>query len=303
MDESFKNQFDSAKSILVLLPIDPRVDEVAAGLSLALSLKGVKETAISCPSQMTVAFSRLVGVNNVTTELGNKNLVIKFPNYPANDIERVSYDIENEQFTLTVIPKPGFIAPKKEQIQTNYAGGTADLIILIGGEKEEHFPALNNPELKGIKVMHLGYRILETKNAQVMSFAQPSSSVSEIIVKLIKENKWLLDADIATNILTGIEQGSVGFQRKETSADTFKIFAELLNMGGQRLPKIDPKTFPQGSVPQVPYTQQVQQTPQPVPQPQVQQSANPQSPQKDQPQTPPPQSWSEPKVYTGASVS
>lgn len=296
MDESFKNQFDSAKSILILLPIDPRLDEVAAGLSLALSLKGKKETSISCPSQMTVEFSRLVGVNKVTNELGNKNLVIKFPNYPANDIERVSYDIENEQFTLTVIPKAGFLAPKSEQIQTNYTGALADTIILIGGEKEEHFPALLNPDLKGIKVMHLGFRILETKNAQVMSFAKPSSSVSEIIAKLIKDNQWQLDTDIATNLLTGIEQGSVGFQRKEVSAETFQLMSELLNLGGQRLPRIDPKQFPQGSVPQAPYTQPVQQVAKPTP------TSVPAPTNSDQSQ-PVPQAWTEPKVYTGTSVS
>src|SRR3990167_10506820 len=100
MDNSFSSLVDSASSVLILLPNKPYFDQVAAGLSLYLSLADRKSATISCPSPMMVGFNRLIGVNKIVEEIGNKNLMIKFAGYDANNIEKVSYDIENGEFKL-----------------------------------------------------------------------------------------------------------------------------------------------------------------------------------------------------------
>ena len=81
MENTFKTAVDSANSILILLPTNPDFDQVAAGLSLYLSLMGGKNIQISVSSPVTVEFNRLVAVNKIATELGNKNLVISFYDY------------------------------------------------------------------------------------------------------------------------------------------------------------------------------------------------------------------------------
>lgn len=303
MDNSLKNLIDSATSILILLPTKAYLDQVAAGLSLYLTLKSSKDVAVSSPSQMTVEFSRLIGVDKISSELGNKNLVITFPNYQATNIERVSYDIEEGQFKLSVIPKAGMTVPSPEQTNISYAGVKADLIILVGGANESHFPAISTPDLKGVKIIHIGTRLLEvTSDAQIMSFARPGSSSSELVGNLIKENDFSIDADIATNLLAGIEDGSKNFQSPDVTAETFSMFAQLLNMGGQRIKKMMASSFPQGAIPTQPYTKQ----PQTVKQGQqlVEQILQGQElPEKEVQPEEVPTSWSEPKIYTGTSVS
>src|SRR3989304_7803894 len=147
MENSFASLIDSAKSVLVLMPSKPYFDQVAAALSFYLAIKDKKEAAIVCPSPMIVEFNRLVGVNKISTEAGNKNLVMRFAGYKASDIEKVSYDVENGEFRLTVVPKTGFVSPKKEQIELSYSGISADTIILVGGANESHFPALSAKDL------------------------------------------------------------------------------------------------------------------------------------------------------------
>ena len=78
MENSLLTLIDSAASVLIVLPTKPYFDQVAAGLSLYLSVHDRKEASIFCPSPMTVGFNRLIGVNKISTELGNKNLTIKF---------------------------------------------------------------------------------------------------------------------------------------------------------------------------------------------------------------------------------
>jgi len=276
MENSFGSIINSANSILILLPLKPYFDQVAAALSLYLAIKGKKEATIVCTTPMIVEFNRLVGVNKISTEAGNKNLVIRFAGYKASEIEKVSYDVENGEFRLTVVPKAGFVSPKKEQVDLAYSGISADTVILVGGAMESHFPALSQ-EIAGAKILHIGTRALS--GGAALSFARPSSSTSELVANLIAEAGLALDADIATNLLMGIEEGSREFKGQDVTADTFQTIATLLRAGGKRTGARPEKTaFPVGAIPGEVF----------------------QEPEKKEE---PPKDWLEPKIYKGTSVS
>ena len=277
MDTTFSSLISSANSILILLSDKPIFDQVAAALSLYLSLRDKKNVSISSPKSMTVEFNRLVGVNKIAQELGNKNLTILFKDYPAENIERVSADVEGSQFKLTVIPKTGFTSPQKEQVELSSSGVASDLVILVGGNNDTDFSSLNTEDLSGAKVVHVGIKeLLASPNKEIMSFTLPVSSLSELVAILIKESNFNLDGDSATNLIAGIEEASDNFTKEGVTADTFEVFAHLLRSGGQRVQKDGlKKEYPIGSIPTAP---------QPVPQPT-------------------PKDWFEPKIYKGTSVS
>lgn len=299
MNNSFKNLIDSALEVIILLPSNPRIDQVSAGLSLYLTLRATKNISISCNTPMTAEFNRLIGVDKINTELGSKNLTIKFKNYNAEEIDKVSYDIENGEFKLTISPKTGFNSPTKEQINVSYSGVGADTLILIGGENEKSFPMLSNFENKNIKMIHVGTKLLEVgNNLEVLSFASPASSVSELMTSLIKESGFSIDSDIATNLLAGIEEESYNFQSSDVTSLTFEIFAKLLKLGGQRMPKrIISKSFPQGSIPNEPFTSLKSKDIK-----QVEKIVNNEESRNEEKEEIP-ESWTEPKVYTGTTVS
>ena len=277
MENSFASIMSAAKSVLVLLPSKPYFDQVAGALSFYLAIKDKKEAAIVCPSPMIVEFNRLVGVNKISTEAGNKNLVMRFAGYKASEIEKVSYDVENGEFRLTVVPKTGFTTPKKEQVELSYSGISADTVVLIGGGNETHFPSLTQ-ELAGAKIVHIGTRALAGEGA-VLSFARPASSVSELVAHLLEEAGLTLDADIASNLLMGLEEGSREFKGQDVTADTFETFAKLLRAGGRRTSqRPDRSAFPAGAIPGEVF----------------------QEPEKKEE---PPKDWLEPKVFKGTSVS
>lgn len=294
MENSFASLVNSANEILILLPSKPFMDQVAGGLSLYLSLTGSgKSVSISCPAPMIAEYSRLIGIDKVTSDLGNKNLIIKLINYDANNVDKVSYDIENNQFKLTIAPKAGYKSPTKEQLDINYGGASGDLVILIGGANDSHFPALSKEEFKIAKLVHLGTRLLEVLNndLQVLSFAKPASSTSELVANLIKESGFAINEDIATNLLAGIEEQSKNFQSNEVTAETFAVFSELLKLGGKRTQKIIPaRSYPQGAIPTRPFTQVVNR------------QMTPEEAEMELDQEIPP-SWSEPKIFTGTTVS
>ena len=253
MNESFNNLIGSASEILIILPDKPSFDVVAAGLGLFLSLRDQKQTTVFCKSPMVVGFNRLVGVNKIGTELGNKNLTIKFKDYDAANIEKVSYDIINGEFNLTVTPKVNFSAPQAENVELNYSGVSADLVILLGGVSGADFSALAGSRFGSAKIAHIGTRVLSAGAVEVLSFAKPASSVSELVAEIVKTANLAVDVDVATNLAMGIEEGSDNFSGPEVTPDTFEAFAYLLRSGAQRLPKekVSANDFPAGSIPGV----------------------------------------------------
>lgn len=282
MENSFGSLLSSAKSILVILPTKPYFDQVAAGTALYLSLKGHKESMIYSPNPMLVEFSRLIGVQKISSDVGNKNLNIIIKGYDAEQIEKVRYDVVGGDLNLTIIPKTGLLAPNKEQVLMDYSGISADTVVLIGGANESHFPILSSPELEGVKIIHIGTRALNMESGKpILSFARPASTVSELMAMLLMEGGLELDQEIATNLLMGIEEGSHDLKSPEVNADTFQTMAVLLRAGGQRMPERPKReSFPQGSIP----------------------GDIPVEPEKKE--EPAPQEWfKEPKIYKGTSVS
>jgi hypothetical protein len=291
MNDSFKNLLKDVKSILILLPKDPYFDQVAASLALSLSLKQAgKGVVISCPSPMLVEFNRLVGVDKITSELGNKNLVISFADYDSESaIERVSYDTEGTRMSIVVIPKAGIAPPSKDQVILSYSGISAEVAILIGGAHERHFPALDSKDMGEVKLLHIGIQDLSLPDGKsVISFARPASSISEVVASLIKELSDL-NSDIATDLLMGMYEGSKNFSNQNVTAETFKLASELMQAGGKISSKAElpRRRFPAGAFPMPPFS-----------------GENPPLEKPDAESVTPPKSWMQtPKIYKGTSVS
>ncbi len=303
MDNSFSTLIDSASAILILLPVKPDFDQVAAGLSFYLSLLDTKNVTITCPSPMMVGFNRIIGINKIVSEIGNKNLTIKFTGYDVNSIEKVSYDVDNGEFKLTVVPKTGFVSPQKEQLDLSYSGIASDLVVLIGGKDDSDFPILTTDELANAKIAHIGTRVL-TSSHEVLSFAKPGSSISELITSLIKESGLTLDVDAATNLVMGIEEGSRHFENSEVTPETFETFAYLLRNGGRRPPReiLSPNNFPVGSIPTQPFSGKVSQVKQVEQVLQENCATDPEGTQETEVDINPPADWlAQPKVFKGSS--
>lgn len=236
---------EGIKSALIILPQNPSVDAVASGLSLSQALeKRGYATTVSAPTPPTVEFNRLVGINRVREDLGDKNLILSFDNYPAGNIEKVSYNIDNGKFSLTVMPKPGNKAPGQEHVALNYAGISADVIIIV----DANYPAdlgkfAENPELaKSMSnVVLLGNTPLSGYTGAIELIDASGVSISETVYQIVQALKVTIDEDLATNLFMGLEAGTGNFTNPAVRAETFALAAELLKAGAKRGPALMPE--------------------------------------------------------------
>lgn len=314
---------DQAQEVIIMLSASPDLDKVAAGLSLyiALSSKG-KRVSIACSAPMTVEYSHLVGVDKIANNfnIGNgKNLVISFP-YQEGSIEKVSYNIENETFNLVIEPREGYPVITPEMMRYAFSGGACDLIITAGSSRLTDLNSLytNNEGFFADKsILNIDIQSHNELFGKVNIIDPSSSSLSEIVTNLLSYLGFSLNADIASNLYTGIAAGSHNFSSKETSAGTFETVAILLRNGARKTPlhptssmqtpshptmvsptpKINRPTFPQ--------QQRVQPIQQKTFSTQGRQPLQPTGPQPikkstDQGETPP--DWLKPKIYKGSTL-
>ena len=256
--QRFQQVLGEAKSALIILPENPSIDSSAAGLALSLALrrneKSPLSVSVACPTPMTVEVNRLVGVNEVRQDYADKNLVVSFINYPAEDVDKVSYNIENGQFTLTIAPKPGHTLPAKEQIDIKHQDLMPDIVIIVGanfpdglGRFSQEHQILDNPNLT-----LLANTPLSGWPRGVELIDPGASSISEVADNVITELGLSLDGDIATNLFLGIQDGTANFTTPSVTADTFAKAATLISNGARRGTPAVPQKPVQQSQSQVP---------------------------------------------------
>jgi len=306
MEKSLKQFIENSQSVLILVSKNPYLDQIASGLALYLTIKDTgKKVHIACPSPMLVEFNRLVGVNKIVSEIGDKNLVIRFKNYDPQNIERVTYDIDEQtqEFKLSVIPKPNASSPTENQVDVKYSGMSADTVILIGGANEGHFPDISNDTIASAKLAHIGKQDVASSinNRTITSFAAHRASISELMASYIKEFTPQIPKDIASNLLAGLKEGTRDFSHTAVNADTFELAAELTRAGGDSSADYNqgnrgPKQDQQDHTEEKKEVQAVSQT-----DARPQQSQSAEIPADDESTDEAPASWLEPKIFKGAN--
>jgi len=238
--EPINKSLQTAKTVLILLPQNPNLDTVAAGLALYLSLKKNLNLSltIGCSTPMTVNFNRLFAVDKIKSHIGNQNLVIEF-NYPEDSIEKISYDKGNQKCYITVEPKSGMNPLNPQSVKYSYTGSSADIIFIIGARTLEDLGDLYHEEKKLLdnKAKTLVNLSHLDKNAQfgtVNIYDPTASGCSEITISILQGLSLTIDTDIATNLLAGIEANTNNFTSPNVTADTFTLIAELMKLGAKK---------------------------------------------------------------------
>lgn len=256
--QRFQQVLGEAKSALIILPENPSIDSAAAGLALSLALRRNEKfplsVSVACPTPMTVEVNRLVGINEVRQTFADKNLVVSFVNYPAEDVDKVSYNIENGQFALTIAPKPGKTLPGTEQIDITHQELVPDIVIIVGANYPDGVGnfAQNNKILENMNLTLLGNTPLSGWPRGVELIDPGASSISEVAQDVVSELNLPMDEDIATNLFLGIQNGTANFTSHSVTADTFAKAASLLQSGARREAAGMPKVMRQTQQSQIP---------------------------------------------------
>lgn len=235
-DQRLQDRIKELKGSLVLLPVNPTFDKVAAALALFLSFKkGGKEATIACPTPMLAGFNHLIGVDKVVDKIGNRNLIISF-DYIKDAIEKVSYNVENNKLNLVIEPKEGAPRLDPKKVSYSYTGSNAEVFFLIGVLRFEDLGVFYEDLRRLFKnkiVVDIDNYNNKTPLTEINFTNSEVSSCSELMVNFLKKHQLPVDQDIATNIFLGLENSTGGF-RSRVRAETFEAAAWCLRYGARK---------------------------------------------------------------------
>lgn len=231
-----QQQLTSAQSVLILVPATASVDNLAAGLSLHLSLRASNKRSSLVTPQISEVTSTLVETEQLATQFTGKNLVISWP-YPEDTVEQVVTEVDPQQhfFNIVIQSKPGTQPVDYRQLQFRYIGIDADVVVAIGGSYPDDFPQFQS-ELRELTDSdnRRVWSIRQQGRSDQSSITDPTaSSLSEIMYYFLSQVKLPVTASAATNLLTGIEEATVNLTQGVT-AETFVAMAGCMRSGGIR---------------------------------------------------------------------
>lgn len=216
-----------AKKVLVLTHKDPSLDVMASALSLYLaSIKVGKEAVVAMEIGPIVELGSLVGIDRVQTELsttaGGKNLVITLNNYPAGAVDKVSCaeDLPGGKFNLTLVPKDGAVLNSND-VTFSSSGGAVDfdLVYTVELMTPDQAGRLYDPELfKRAQIINVDDHDANKDYGKFNLVEPEAASVSEIVTFYLRALGVQFDADIAGNLLKGLQSATSNFARKATPA-------------------------------------------------------------------------------------
>lgn len=294
--QPIKQQLSQANRILVMFGQHATVDHVASATALFLSFQEQgKDVTIASPAEMRAEFSRLVGLDEVSNSISNRDLVISFDNYEFSSIERVSHnDGNNNRFELIIQPKAGKKAPDPKQISFGHRGADADIIFMVGVNRLEDLGDLyENERSLFSKVSIVSFNRRQDPNYASTSLTdQKASSLAEMVTDFLEKVGMVAKNDIASNLLAGIDFATNRFQNPMISPSAFSVAGKLLENGAKRQPPRLNNSNQGGFMPFVPPSANNK----PEPQPRSKNQGKPSNPT-----TNPPQDWLKPKIYKGGT--
>lgn len=227
----------AATNILVTVSTDPSVDELSAALGLTLLLNKLNKHATAVVSGEVPAAINFLDPN-ATFERTTDSLRDFIIALDKEKADHLRYKVEGDVVKVFITPYRTTIT--SEDLDFSQGDYNVDLVIALGVENRDHLDtALANHG----KILHDAAVVTLSAGEQASRLGsidwrdENASSLSEMLVSLsesLKSDTPILDATIASALLTGIVAATERFSNPRTSSRVMTMAAQLMAAGADQ---------------------------------------------------------------------
>lgn len=240
-----KSKLPGANRILIVLPQNLNSDNLAAGLSLYLSLKATgKKVDIVSNGTPLVAHSNLFGIGEIKNNVpsgGGGNFIISLDGVvdttgtmqqvPA--LEKLDWYPEGSKLNLVFHVAAGQRF-EPTNIASRHEEAGYDLTFVFGTQSLNELGNLfisNSQYFAQSQVINIDINPLNAYFGFANVIDPQASSLSEIIAQILPSLTLSMDRDISSNIITGIYSATTNLTQK-VNPDTFMVISQAVQVGG-----------------------------------------------------------------------
>jgi len=223
-----------ANSILVAISANPSIDQLAAAIALTLLLEKYKKNATAVFSGKIPSALEFLKPGE-TFEKNTDSLRDFIIAIDKSKADKLRYKVEDNVVKIFITPYKTSITEK--DLQYNAGDFNVDVIVALG---VKHQQDLDTAITTHGRIFHDAV-VVSINNAPGGDFGianwedQTASSLSELITQLATElGADILDADIATALLSGIVAETSRFSNSKTTPETMNVSSQLLQAGADQ---------------------------------------------------------------------
>lgn len=219
----------------IVLPANPTPDAVSAAVALYLALIKIgKSASIACSTPVDPALG-IIGADKIQKELvaSGDNLVVSFP-YEDGAIDKITYNIEGNQFNLVIAPKEGKPRLESNNVKYSYKGGKGEVIFTIDAPSLASLGDIymNQKDMfTGVEIINVDRHLTNGNFGSINLVEKQRSSTSELVFALLNALSLQIDKDSATTLYGGIVAATNNFTSYSVNANTFEACSKLLSLG------------------------------------------------------------------------
>ena len=230
-----------ASSILVLTHANPDGDALGSSIALKRGLEKLgKQVTVAMGGKIPATFDFLPGYAEVENEFtANKDLLLIIDESQAKvgnvSLKRVS----ETKLMVVVTPKEGVLTPQSVRIEDG--SFRTDLVIVLDCSDLDRMGVIyeENPSLFfEVPVVNIDHHPTNTNFGKVNLIDVTASSTAEILVSLLetlgKDIPGMIDAEMATCLLTGITTDTGSFQNANTTPKSLTVAAQMVAAGARQ---------------------------------------------------------------------
>lgn len=231
----------TAKSILILTHANPDGDALGSALALKLGLEKLgKEITVAVDSDLPKLYDFLPEYSSVKRTLDLRKDLLLIIDESQAKVGNVSLKrISDTKLMIVVTPKDGLLTPASVRLEEGTFN--IDLIIALDCADVDRIGSLyeqNSALFYDIPLVNIDHHPGNTNFGKVNIVDVTASSTAEILVSLLetlgKDISGMLDADIATSLLTGVTTDTASFQNSNTTPKSLTIAAQLIAAGARQ---------------------------------------------------------------------
>ena len=239
MDQNAKQQaveqIKRSGNVLVTVSANPSVDQLSAALGLTLMLNKMgKHTTAVVSGEIPPAISFLDPTKTFTNSVdGLRDFIIALDKEKA---DKLRYKVENDVVRIFITPYDGEIT--QNDLQFSQGDFNVDVVVALGVSNRED---LDNAIKAHGRILHDASVVTinagaEKSNLGSIDWQDPgASSLSEMMVSVSEAFQGgLLDAQISTALLTGIDAATDRFSNNKTSPKIMTMAAQLMAAGANQ---------------------------------------------------------------------
>ena len=232
--EQAVERLKQATNVLVTVSSNPSVDQLSAciGLTLMLNKLGKHGTAVfSGAIPDTIEFLK----PETTLEKNTDSLRDFIISLDKSKADKLRYKVEDKVVKIFITPYRTSIS--EQDLDFSHGDFNVDVVIALGVHQQEE---LDRAITSHGRILHdatiISVNNVESGNLGSMNWIDTSvSSLSELVSQLDGQlGRSVLDAQIATALLTGIVAETNRFSNNKTSSQTMTVSAKLMAAGANQ---------------------------------------------------------------------